>query len=183
MDLANTKRILQFKGGIHMIYILITLAVFLLDNNVKNYIEQHFKLGEKKNILKGRITIKKQYNSGFCLNILDNKIDLVKKVSGIVFGILVLIFIIILPQKRKRMMKLGLSLCIGGAASNIKDRFKKGYVVDYFTINFKPIKHIVFNLSDIFIFIGSFFILLSSLFHPDINTEGLEGCQSSKEIV
>src|SRR5690554_3438563 len=105
-----------------MIYILITLAVFLLDHNVKNYIEQHFKLGDRKDILKSRITLKKQYNSGFCLNVLDDRIDLVKKVSAFVFGLVVLAFLLILPQKKRRMIKLGLSLCIGGAASNIKDR-------------------------------------------------------------
>ena len=59
-----------------------------------------------------------------------------------------------------------------GAASNVLDRFKRGYVIDYFTINIKPIKNIVFNLADIFIFIGSFitFNTLSdgSSIHPNI---------------
>lgn len=160
-------------GGIYMIYILIALGVFFLDHNVKNYIEQNFKLGEKKDIFNGKITIKKQYNSGFSLNVLDDRIDLVKKVSAIVFGIVFISFVFILPQKRKRLMKLGLSLAIGGAASNLKDRFVKGYVVDYFIINLKPIKNIVFNLSDIFIFIGSFIMFLSSLFHPNV-TENIQ---------
>jgi signal peptidase II len=155
-----------------MVYILITLAVFLLDSNIKNYIEQNIPIGEKKDILRGKVIIKKQYNSGFCLNVLDDQIDIVKKVSAIIFAIVVLAYIIILPSKGKRLMKLGLSLSIGGAASNIKDRFKRGHVVDYFSINFKPIKHIVFNLADIFIFVGSLIISLSSLFHTEesINT-------------
>lgn len=151
-----------------MVYILIALAVFLLDSNLKNYIEQNIRLGEKKDILKGKITVKKQYNSGFCLNVLDDKIDLVKKVSAFVFAIVFLAFLFILPSKGKRMMKLGFSLCIGGAASNIKDRFIRGHVVDYFSVNLKPIKHIVFNLADIFIIIGSLIMLLYSVFNPNI---------------
>ncbi len=150
-----------------MIYILMALAVFTLDCNLKNYIERHFKLSDKKDILKGRITVRKQYNSGFCLNVMDNRIDIVKKASAAILGAVVLVFMMILPGKKKTLTKLGLSLCIGGAASNVKDRFNKGYVVDYFSINFKPIKHIVFNLADIFIFIGSIMVFLTSLHNPE----------------
>lgn len=154
-----------------MVYILIALAVFLLDSNMKNYIEQNIRIGERKDILKGKITVKKEYNSGFCLNVLDDKIEVVKRVSAIVFCMVTFAFILILPCKSKRLQKLGLSLCIGGAASNLKDRFKKGKVVDYFSFNIKSIKHIVFNLADIFIIIGSIIMLLSSLFHRDTINE------------
>lgn len=150
-----------------MVYILITLAVFMLDSNIKNYIEQNIRIGEKKDAFKGRITVKREYNSGFCLNVLDDSIDFVKKSSAIAFGILVLTYICILPKKGNQIKKLGLSLCIGGAASNLRDRLKKGRVVDYFSINIKSIKHIVFNLADIFIFIGSAIIFFTSLFHKN----------------
>lgn len=147
-----------------MVYIFIALFVFLLDNKTKNYIEHHYKPGDKKDILKGKITIRKHYNSGFLLNVLDDRIDVVRKISGTILGFVFLVFVIILPQKGKRLLKLGLALSLGGATSNVKDRFKRGYVVDYFTINIKPIENIVFNLSDIFIFIGSFIIFLFSMF-------------------
>ena len=147
-----------------MMYVLIALGVFLLDSNIKNYIEQNIRIGEKKEILKGKIIVKREYNSGFCLNILDNSIDFVKKLSAVVFAIIVLAYIFMLPKKRNLIKKLGLSLCIGGAASNLRDRFSKDKVVDYFSFNIKPIEHIVFNLADIFILIGSFIIYLSSLF-------------------
>ena len=161
-----------------MVYILIALAVFLLDSNIKNYIEQNIRIGEKKDILKGKITVKREYNSGFCLNVLDDKIEIVRKVSAIVFAIITLAFLLILPSKGKRMQKLGLALCIGGGASNLKDRYKRGRVLDYFSFNIKSIKHIVFNLADIFIIVGSFIMLLSNLFHRDTK---LESGQITKE--
>ena len=162
-----------YKGGLYMIFFLIALFVFLLDWNIKNYIEDKFHMGKRKDIFNGKVTIKKQYNSGFCLNFLDNKKELVKKVTAIVFGVLALAYVIIIPGKHKSMKKIGLSLCLGGAASNVLDRYKRGYVIDYFTINIKPIKNIVFNLADIFIFIGSFITFLTSLsdgssIHPNI---------------
>lgn len=146
-----------------MIYIMITLGIFFLDWNIKNYIEKRFTAGEKKDILKGKVTIRKQYNTGLCLNFLDKKIELVKNLSAAVFGALVIAYIIILPQKNKTLKKLGLSICTGGAASNVYDRYKRGYVVDYFSLNIKPIKHIIFNLADIFILLGSFITFFSCL--------------------
>lgn len=162
-------------------YILIALAVFFLDSNIKNYIGQNIRMGEKRNILKDKIIVKREYNSGFCLNVLDDKVDLVKKVSAFVFGIVTLLFLILLPRKGKRLQKLGLSLCIGGAASNLKDRFKRGKVLDYFSFNIKSIKHIVFNIADIFIIIGSFIILLSSLFNHNVDAVRLKGGQAKEK--
>ena len=48
-----------------------------------------------------------------------------------------------------------LTLVLAGGASNLYDRLKRGYVVDYFSIQWKKLKKVVFNLGDIFIFAGS----------------------------
>ena len=147
-----------------MIYILIALGVFLLDSGVKNYIEQNFRLGEKRDILKGKITIKKEYNSGFCMNLMDDNREFVKKVSAVIFGFVALLFILMLPRKRNCLRKLALALCVGGAASNLRDRLRNEKVLDYFSFNIKPIKHIVFNMADLFIMIGSLIMFASALF-------------------
>lgn len=161
-----------------MVYILIALALFLFDWNIKNYIEENFKIGDKRDILNGKITLKKQYNRGFSLNFLEHKAEFVKKVSALVFGILVLVFLFILPQKRKHLKKLGLSICLGGVASNVWDRLKRGYVIDYFSFNIKVLKKIVFNLADIFIIIGSIIIFITSLFNSNANDNIVESTAS-----
>lgn len=148
-----------------MLYILIAIGLFAIDWKIKNYVEQNHKVGDKKDILNGKVTLKKQYNKGFCLNVLEDNANIVKKVSAFVFALLVFAFFLILPQKKKCLKKLGLSMCLGGAASNVLERFKRGYVIDYFSINFKSLKKIVFNLADIFIIIGSGIIFLYSLFN------------------
>ena len=147
-----------------MLYILIAIGLFAIDWKIKNYVEQNHKVGHKKDILDGKVTLKKQYNKGFCLNILDDKVGIVKKVSALVFTLLVFAFLLILPQKNKCLKKLGLSICLGGAASNVLERFKRGYVIDYFSINYKSLKKLVFNLADIFVIIGSGIVFLYSLF-------------------
>ncbi len=59
--------------------------------------------------------------------------------------------------------KIGLSMVLGGAISNLYDRLVKGYVVDYFSIEFKRLKNVIFNLGDIFVFLGSLVFLAAEL--------------------
>lgn len=146
-----------------MLYILVVAAIVILDIKIKNYVEENRERGEQKEILKGKIILKKQYNRGMFLNFMDDKKETVKKISGILLGLLLLLFAIMLPKKGNKLYKLGLSLCLGGAISNTYDRFHRGYVIDYFSFNCKKLKDIVFNLADIFIILGSVILTLASL--------------------
>lgn len=146
-----------------MIYILIVIAIVITETMIKNYMEDNLKLGERKEILKGKIILRKHYNHGMIMDFMEGKMDIIKKVSGVVLGVLLIIFAILLPKQGKKLLKLGLSFIIGGAISNVADRFSKGYVVDYFSFNtkFDKLRRIVFNLSDIFIFIGCILIAIA----------------------
>jgi signal peptidase II len=99
------------------------------------------------------------------LNFLEDKAQIVKMISATLAGILLIIFAFVIPKKGNYLLKLGVSLLLGGALSNVYDRLTRGYVVDYFS--FKFLKKIVFNISDILIFIGSLFITIHSLFKKD----------------
>ena len=59
--------------------------------------------------------------------------------------------------------KLALTLVFAGGASNLLDRLVRGYVVDYFAIQWKILKKAVFNLADIFIFLGSAILIVVQL--------------------
>lgn len=147
-----------------MVYILIVIAIVLLETRIKNYIEKNKQPGEQQEILNGKIIIKKHYNRGMFLNYMEDKKETVKTISGIILGLILLLFTFLLPKKGNRIFKLGLSFVLGGAISNVSDRFTRGYVVDYFSFNCKKLKHIIFNLSDIFIFLGSLMIVLATGF-------------------
>lgn len=66
-------------------------------------------------------------------------------------------FLEVFFKQGKQLFSLGMALILGGGASNLFDRVKRGYVVDY--LGLPKIKNIVFNLSDLFIFLGSILIL------------------------
>lgn len=143
-----------------MIYILIVLAIFLTDNRIKQYIEDNKEMHKSEKILNGNIILERYHNKGAMLNFMQNNAKAVKVICSTLLGLLLLFFAVILPKKGNHLLKLGLSLVLGGALSNVYERFKRGYVVDYFS--FKFLKKIVFNISDICIFLGSFFIAVYS---------------------
>ncbi len=74
----------------------------------------------------------------------------------LIFGFLLLIYIIIQQKKQGIVNYLALVLIFCGAIANLIDRLRFGYVIDY--IHFFNLN--VFNLADIYIFLG---ILLYTL--------------------
>ena len=76
--------------------------------------------------------------------------------------ILTVVFIVSLGHRGNNLLRLGLSLLLGGAFSNTYDRLRRGYVVDYvsFPVKWQAFRKIVFNCSDFCIIIGA---LLSAL--------------------
>ena len=150
-----------------MFYVLIVITIVILDTKIKNYMEKNRKIGEREEILNGKIILHKHYNYGMMLNFMDDKKEMVKTFSCALLGFILLLFALLLPKKGNKLLKLGLSFIVGGAISNIADRVIRGYVVDYFSFNckkFTKLKKVIFNLSDLFIFLGSALITLNSFF-------------------
>ena len=54
-------------------------------------------------------------------------------------------------------------MALAGGASNLYDRTKRGYVVDYLNVQWKSLKKVVFNLGDIFILLGSGMMIVAGL--------------------
>lgn len=146
-------------------YLLIVVAIFALDFSIKQYVELHFPEGMRKEIGNGKVILKKVYNRGAALNILEKKQEFVAGISTGLTVVTLLAELALLTRKGVGTLKLGLSLVLGGALSNIYDRLVRKYVIDYFSfgVKWKKIANIVFNLSDLFIFIGSFLIMIAQL--------------------
>lgn len=145
-----------------MIYLLVAILIFAADYYIKDYIEKNKKLNKEETILNGKIIVTRYHNSGAFLNFLENKKEMVVTISGVLVGMVLAFFVILLPQKRKRILKFAISCIVGGAANNLYDRIKRGYVVDYFSFSF--LKKVIFNISDLFIFFGSFLVMIVALF-------------------
>ncbi len=138
-------------------YLAAAASVFAGDLLVKNHIEKHWEDGEEKEILRGRATLTKSHNKGVVLNALEGRPDLAKKISGASWLMLAGYWLAMLQGEDRPAAKLGLSLMVGGGASNLYDRETRGHVVDYlrFHAPWKALSRVVFNLSDLGIILGS----------------------------
>ncbi len=148
-----------------MIYILIVMLIFITEFKIKKYIEENKEMHKKEKIFKGNIILERYHNKGAMLNFMEDNVEAVKRITVALLGVLLLMFALLLPKKGNHLLKLALSLVLGGALSNVYDRLSRGYVVDYFS--FKFLKKIVFNISDICIFIGSGLIAILSMFKKE----------------
>ena len=148
-----------------MIFIFIAAAIFALDWAVKKQMDKK-RLREESRIFKGRIILRKYYNQGAMLNFLERWPRLVQILCGSLLLLFCGMFLFLLRDRGSRGLKLGAAMIIGGGANNLYDRLTKGHVVDYFSFRsrFPKLQRIVFNLSDMFIFLGT---LLMLVFHRE----------------
>lgn len=157
-----------------MIFIILLLTVFLVDLLLKKYVEAKVKSGEKHLIAGGKILVRKLHNDGLAFGRLSEKPELIERGTAGLLGVLAVYFAWLLCQPGKKVKKTGISMVIGGGLCNWLDRFHQGFVTDYLSIpcQWKKLQSIVFNLSDICIFVGSFLYLVGSIFGKAGKTEG-----------
>lgn len=140
-----------------MIYIGIVVLILAVESAVKFLIEAMGQEGKRISFFKGKMFLTKCHNNGAFLNFGQTKRAVVKIVSVVLTLGAVLIFALTLGRRGKSLLKLGLSMLLGGALSNTLDRIGRGYVVDYlgFGVKNKKLSNIIFNLSDFFIMAGA----------------------------
>ena len=144
-----------------MIFILILLSVFSGDLLLKKYVESRLSEQEERRIFGGKILIRKVHNHGIALGSLADHPTLVKRGTFGLILALAVYFITLLAKKGSSIRKAGIAMLLGGALCNWFDRFHQGFVTDYFSFNvkWKKLKQIVFNLSDLCIFLGAILCL------------------------
>lgn len=140
-----------------MLYTGIIAALSSLDLGIKWLIEQEKPEEFPKPLphAKGKILLYRNHNAGFPFGFLEQHAELVRMLPLAVISGLAGFLAAILPQKGKTVQKFGIAVILGGAVSNLYDRMVRHYVVDYFSIQCGKLKKVVFNLGDIFVFLGS----------------------------
>lgn len=149
-----------------MKYAAVAAMVFAGDFFLKQHMEERG-FQEEAELCSGRIVLKKYHNKGAALNFLEQKPETVKKTCGALLLVLGALWYLLLRRKANPGILLGLSLVLGGGANNFYDRVKRGYVVDYFSFRTpsKKLNRIIFNISDMCIFLGA---LLIAVFGKDL---------------
>ena len=137
--------------------ILIVAGIFLGDLWIKTQIEKRMTEGETKCFCRGRILLRRHHNRGAMLNFLQERQFVVAVFSLVLTATVAVLFGLSLGTRGNNLLRVGLSLLLGGAFSNTYDRLKRKYVVDYlsFGVKWKKLRRIIFNISDFCIIIGA----------------------------
>lgn len=167
--------------------IILFSSLFGVDAVIKQQIEENISQGEERELAGGKIVIRKVYNRGFMLNVLEKKPKVVRGVTvaaGI--GVLLSDILTFFPVRMVRaarsdgkagifhpcirkgsyLQKFGMTLVSAGAASNIFDRLVRGRVIDYIGIRTgkKFPDKITVNLGDCYIACGGLILMIRDLF-------------------
>ncbi len=142
-------------------YLMMIPAVFGTDVMLKKKSEEKKLPIEKEG--NGPIIWRNYHNTGAMLNFGAGK-SFVKVLSSVFTAAVTVYFIITLGHKGKNLLKAGLALVLGGAYSNMYDRMRKDYVVDYisFRCRWKRFSNIVFNIGDFAIMVGALMAVIAT---------------------
>lgn len=135
-----------------------------LDLALKKHIEEQSSEEFPKELkgTKGYVWLYQNHNPGFSFGFLKGSraVELIPLcvTSGIAGA-----WTYLMRTRGRLLEKLALTLTLAGGASNLYDRMKRGYVVDYFSVRWKALKKVVFNLGDIFILAGTVLMVVAGL--------------------
>jgi signal peptidase II len=132
-------------------YLLLSIAIFLLDQIVKRGIE------------KGFIKISYIYNEGAMMGLFRELSPSLRIPFFAVISVLALSFIFYYMFKlapEEKITMLGLTILLGGALGNFTDRLIFGRVLDFIDVGFWP----TFNIADAAISTGVAILIFKALF-------------------
>jgi len=128
--------------------LLIAVGVLLVDQVSKLYIIRNMALGDSLPVINEVFHLTYVKNPGAAFSILQHQ-------TGLFIAIAVLLLLAVayyyprLPQGYP-LLRIGIGLQVGGAAGNLLDRIRTGYVTDFLDFRIWP----VFNIADIGIVLG-----------------------------
>lgn len=134
-------------------YLIIAVILFI-DQLSKYIVEANMRVGESISIMEGIFNITYVQNRGAAFSILTGKALLL-----ILLPSLCVIFSLWYLERKKNAhftLIMALIFIISGGIGNLIDRFRLGYVVDMIDFHIWP----VFNMADISICLGSFFVMI-----------------------
>ena len=149
--------------------ILILFLIFILDRFSKIYV---IYLSEKNNysqIFSSKfLDIHLIWNEGIAFGLLSFSETYFYNLISIIIAIIIFILFVMIIRS-KGLKKLLLISILGGAIGNFYDRMVYKAVPDFIDLHFNDFHWFIFNIADIFISIGVFFMILYEII--DNNSE------------
>ena len=142
---------------------LIVLFIFLIDRISKLYVIQKDKLNFNSEIYSSKfLNIHLIWNEGIAFGLFSFNEDYLYNFLTFLI-LIVIIFIIFMIQKNDLLRKYALLLVLGGALGNFFDRLIYKAVPDFIDFHVGNFHWFIFNVADIFITFGIFFMIIIEL--------------------
>ena len=143
-----------------IINFLLILIIFFLDRFSKIYVINFYEKNYGSDLYNSKfLNISLIWNEGIAFGLFSLNQGKFYNFLTIIITILI-IFILYLAFKSKGIKKYSLLLIFGGAIGNLYDRILHNAVPDFIDLHIGGFHWFVFNVADIFITIGVFFMIL-----------------------
>ena len=148
-------------------YLGVASGICAADLLVKETVKEQIKEHEKKYVCENKLILTKYFNPGAALGTLRDYPLALKCVTMFGMGTLTGALAALAERKNCGLQKLGLSMMLGGAASNAYERFRYEKVTDYIQLNFgnEKFRKVVYNIGDFAIFAGGFLVCVGEIMH------------------
>ena len=145
-------------------YLFLLGGIVFVDYKVKEAIDTEPKANFPRKLPSCKhITVDRLRNKGLMFSTFE---DIEKEKLADVQALAVLIYSIVYAYNlytKSTVLRRFASTCVmAGGIGNLIDRKKKGYVVDFIQIKHKPFDKVIFNISDVFIFLGMLLYIIDN---------------------
>lgn len=153
----------EVKRGVMLtIDAIIILLLFLADQYTKQLAAARLKNRPAYVLIDGVLELQYLENRGSAFGMLQNQKFFILFV-GVVFMLVILFFLLKLPEKKKyNIVHILLSVIVAGGLGNMADRIRLDYVVDF--ISFVLIHYPIFNVADCYIVVATVLLFFLFLF-------------------
>ncbi|MDD6065763.1 MAG: signal peptidase II [Firmicutes bacterium] len=144
-----------------MAWLILPAGIFTADYFMKKKAESWSEEEPPRKVLGGHIILQRLHNRGAVLGFCQARPHLLAGCTAGLTAGLAAAYVWLMGRSTDALLKTGVGMLLGGSMSNVWDRLRRHYVVDYFSFNTKcaRLRKIVFNLSDLFIFLGGFLVI------------------------
>ena len=151
-------------------FAIIALTVLVLDQITKITISAEMVLGQSIPVVPGLVHVTLVHNTGMAFGILSASPIPFKTILVTLLSLAALSAVAIYALRtpaRQTLTRWGLAFVLGGAAGNIIDRIRLGYVVDFIDVFYRGSHWPAFNLADAAICTGVGLLLVDTLWHSE----------------
>jgi len=157
------KSIPKITGKI-LKYVFLIFLLFGIDQYTKHLAVIHLKEGKDIVLIKNILSFSYLENSGAAWGVLSGKITLFAVFTCILIMLIVLVMFRLghMAGIKYHILQLDMAVLLAGAAGNLTDRLRNGYVVDFIKTDF--INFPVFNIADCYVTLSMIVLIIFLLF-------------------